>query len=61
MKGLFLKRGHGKTTASVYTSAMTGCPIVVANEVCKRFTKETAIRLGVVIPDPISVTECTHR
>lgn len=60
MKGLFLKRGRGKTTASVYTSAMTGCPIVVANEASKRYIEEAATRLGVTIPDPISVTECTR-
>lgn len=29
MKGLFRKRGGGKTTALVYTSAITGYPIVV--------------------------------
>ncbi|MCI9433364.1 MAG: hypothetical protein HFF70_13265 [Oscillospiraceae bacterium] len=60
MKGLFLKRGRGKTTASIYTSAMTGCPIVVANEISKHYIKEKATELGVTIPDPISIYECAR-
>lgn len=60
MKGLFLQRGRGKTTASIYTSAMTGCPIIVANETSKRYIKEMAANFGVAIPDPISVCECVR-
>lgn len=60
MKGLFLQRGRGKTTASIYTSAMTGCPIIVANENSKRYIKEMAERLYVAIPEPISVHECAR-
>lgn len=60
MKGLFLGRASGKTTASIYTSAMTGCPIVVANEISKRYIEEMAAKFGVTIPEPISVHECTR-
>lgn len=60
MKGLFLQRGRGKTTASIYTSAMTGCPIVVTNEVSKCYIKEIAAKFGVTIPEPISVRECAR-
>lgn len=60
MKGLFLQRGHGKTTASIYTSAMTGCPIIVATEANKHFIKEMASKFGVAIPEPISVHECVR-
>lgn len=60
MKGLFLQRGRGKTTASIYTSAMTGYPIVVANEHSKSYIKEMAQRFGVTIPDPISIGECSR-
>lgn len=60
MKGLFLQRGRGKTAASVYTSAMTGCPIIVANENSKRYIKEMAAKFCVAIPEPISVSECTR-
>lgn len=60
MKGLFLGRGRGKTTASIYTSAMTGCPIVVANKISKRYIKEAAAKLGITIPEPISVHECAR-
>ncbi len=60
MKGLFLRRGRGKTTASIYTSAMTGCPIIVATESSKHYIKEMAEKFGVTIPEPISVHECTR-
>lgn len=60
MKGIFLGRGRGKTTASIYTSGMTGCPIVVANKISKRYIKEAAAKLGITIPEPISVHECAR-
>lgn len=60
MNGLFLQRGYGKTTASIYTSAMTGCPIIVANENSKSYIKELAERFHVTIPEPISVYECVR-
>lgn len=60
MRGLFLERGRGKTTASIYTSAMTGCPIIAATENSKGYIKEMAKKLGVVIPDPVAIRECTR-
>lgn len=56
MKGLFLQRGRGKTTASIYTSAMAGCPIIVATENSKHYIKEMAERFGVTISESISMT-----
>ena len=56
MKGLFRKRG-GKTTALVYTSAITGYPIVTIN---KRYVKDVARRAGVSIPEPIVMSEDTR-
>lgn len=49
MKGLFRKRGGGKTTALVYTSAITGYPIVVPTTINKRYVKDVARRAGVLI------------
>lgn len=43
MKGLFRKRGGGKTTALVYTSAITGYPIVVPTTISKRYVKAEEI------------------
>ena len=42
MKGLFRKRGGGKTTALVYTSAITGYPIVVPTTISKRYVKDVS-------------------
>lgn len=56
MKGLFRKRGGGKTTALVYTSAITGYPIVVPTTISKRYVKDVARRVGVSIPEPIVAT-----
>ena len=47
MKGLFRKRGGGKTTALVYTSAITGYPIVVPTTINKRYVIDLARRTGV--------------
>ena len=57
MKGLFRKRGGGKTTALVYTSAITGYPIVVPTTISKRYVKDVARRVGVSIPEPIVMSE----
>ena len=57
MKGLFRKRGGGKTTALVYTSAITGYPIVVPTTISKRYVKDAARRAGVSIPEPIVMSE----
>lgn len=60
MKGLFRKRGGGKTTALVYTSAITGYPIVVPTTINKRYVKDMAQRAGVSIPEPIVMSEDTR-
>ncbi len=60
MKGLFMKRGGGKTTALIYTSACTGYPIVVGTEYQKKLIREKAAALGVDIPNPISLSDETR-
>lgn len=57
MKGLFRKRGGGKTTALVYASAVTGYPIVVSTAASKRHIKDMAHRLNVSIPEPIAMSD----
>ena len=57
MKGLFRKRGGGKTTALVYTSAITGYPIVVSTSASKRYAKDIAHRMNVSIPEPIVISD----
>lgn len=58
MKCLPRKRGSGKTTALVFTSAATGYPIVVANNVRKQYVKDLANRVHFSIPEPIIMSEC---
>ena len=57
MKGLFLGRGKGKTTALVYASAITAYPIVVMTEAQKTCVLDTARRCGVDIPTPVVFSE----
>ncbi len=57
MKILQLERGKGKTTALVYTSAMTGYPIIASSEAHIRNIINTANKLGVDIPNPINFYE----
>lgn len=59
MRGLFKKRGGGKTTALVYTSAMTGYPIVVSTTASKCYAKDIARRMNVPIPEPIVISDNT--
>ena len=55
MKGLFRKRGGGKTTALVYTSAITGYPIVVPTTISKRYVKDVARRVGHVFKSSLTL------
>ncbi len=57
MRKLFMKRGEGKSTALVYASAATGCPIVVGNAQSTFVYRELAQKYHVSIPDPIPVNQ----
>lgn len=47
------KRGEGKTTALVYTSAVTGYPIIVTTRNRVKLIQDRAKQLNLEIPDPI--------
>lgn len=53
MNKLLMKRGKGKSTAVVYTSAATGYPIMTCSKCRAQQLLDMADGLGVKIPDPI--------
>ena len=55
MKILRLERGKGKTTALVYTSAMTRYPIIVLTYAEAEMIQNMANSLGIDIPHPITL------
>ena len=55
MKILQLERGKGKTTALIYTSATTGCPIIVLTYAEAEMVQNMANSLGIDIPHPITL------
>ena len=54
---LVKKRGTGKTTALIYTSATTGIPIVAYTKKHCAYITEKAREYGVKIPTPVTVEE----
>ena len=55
MKWLNKKRAGGKTTGSIFASEATDYPIIVETEMQARNIKDIATKLGVKIPEPMSV------
>ena len=53
MKGLFLRRGCGKTTLLLYLSKFTKMPIVVSSNARARYLQEKASSMRISIPAPI--------
>lgn len=53
MNKLLMKRGKGKSTAMIYTSAATGYPIMTCSKCRAKQLLEMANDLGVRIPEPI--------
>ncbi len=60
MKGLFLKRGGGKTTSLIRVSALTRHPIVVPTQASKRYVEDTARKMKLSIPSPIALSDDTR-
>lgn len=58
MRGIFMGRGKGKTTALVCASAVTGYPILVQTVTQKGYVLQVAKNIGVKIPDPICRADC---
>lgn len=52
-----LPRGRGKTTYLVYRSHITHTPILCMNQIHAKTIKDTANRLDISIPDPITASE----
>ena len=50
-------RCTGKTTKLIYTSHIMGYTILVATEQRKRFVEDTAIKIGLKIPTPVTVKD----
>lgn len=53
MKGLFLRRGCGKTTLLLYLSKITKMPIVVSSSARAKCLQEKASSMHIRIPAPI--------
>ncbi len=51
------ERGTGKTTSLIYTSAVTGYPIVVNTNIQKEWIDRFRKEKGLSIPEPITVYE----
>ena len=60
MRKLIDGRCTGKTTKLIYTSHIMGYTILVATEKRKMFVEDTAKRMGLKIPTPITVTDILH-
>ena len=56
MRKLIDGRCTGKTTELIYTSHIMGDTILVATEKRKMFVEDTAKRMGLKIPTPLTVT-----
>lgn len=52
-----LKRGKGKTTYLAYRSHITQYPVVCANYTGVGAVKDVAARIGLTIPEPMTVQE----
>ena len=61
MELIIKDRGAGKTIGLLYTSEVTKYPIVVSTTAAVRFLKESANRLGLTIPEPLTVRELRER
>lgn len=57
MKLIDRERGSGKTTKLIYTSEMTGYPIVTKNAHSVDYIQKQAQELGAKIPKPMTVKE----
>lgn len=57
MKLIDKKRGSGKTTSLIYTSEITGYPIVTQNCRSVKQILEQTQKFGVKIPKPMTVAE----
>ena len=57
MKWINKKRGSGKTTGLIFTSQATQYPIIVETDRQAAIIKKQADKLGINIPEPMSVKQ----
>lgn len=56
MKIINLPRGHGKTTRLLYASEFNNIPILCANHISKKHLLDSAKKLNLKIPEPITIS-----
>lgn len=54
---LIKDRGTSKTTGLIYTSEATGYPIVTLSKIQAHYIKDEAVKMGCIIPDPLTVED----
>jgi len=59
MKIINLPRGRGKTTRLLYASEFNDTPILCANQTSKQHLLDSAKRLNLNIPEPITPSDVT--
>lgn len=59
-KFFYKPRGGGKTTAMIYTSAITGYPIIANSHQKASFIANKAKEMELSIPDPLTSEEVRH-
>lgn len=57
MELVVANRCSGKTVKLIKQSAVTGIPIMVNNNVSKKYIESTAKRFELTIPDPVVITD----
>ena len=53
MNWFIKRRGQGKTTALIYTSSVTGYPIIVTTSNRAKLIQDRANQMDLKIPDPV--------
>lgn len=61
MRLIIKGRGQGKTAELIYTSEVTGYPIIAHSEKQRDYIKEMAKKMNCIIPNPYTVQELTSQ
>lgn len=55
------EKGTGKTEKLLYMSAVSDIPIMVPTSIRAHEIKDMAMNKHLLIPEPVCVTDCSHR